>query len=77
MDIGLCSALSRGLVLSMPSSHTINNLSSFFTPPDGAEEFSSEDLLKIDVQYKVGNGLDDKDVKMFNQAKENNSKKYR
>ena len=53
----------------MPSPHAINNLSPFFTPPDGAEEFSSEDLLKIDVQYKVGNGLDDKDVRMLTKQK--------
>ena len=69
VDVGLCTALSRGLVLSIPSPHTINNLSPFFTPPDGAEEFSAEDFLKIDVQYKVDNGLDDKDVKMLTKQK--------
>ena len=47
----------------MPSPHSINNLSPFFTPPDGIEKFSTEDLLKIDIQYNVGNGLDDKDVR--------------
>jgi hypothetical protein len=63
VDVGLCTALSRGLILSVPSPHTINNLSPFFTPPDGVEEFSTEDLLKIDIQYNVDNGLDDKDVR--------------
>ena len=63
IDVGLCTALSRGLILSMPSPHSINNLSPFFTPPDAIENFSTEDLLKIDVQYNVGNGLDDKDVR--------------
>jgi hypothetical protein len=62
-DIGLCTALSRGLILSMPSPHAINNLSPFFTPPDGVETFSTKDLLKIDVQYHVGNGLEEKDVR--------------
>jgi hypothetical protein len=63
VDIGLCTALSRGLILSMPGTHTINNLSPFFTPPDGCEDLSSEKLLKIDIQARVGNGLDEKDVK--------------
>ena len=63
IDVGLCTALSRGLILSMPSPHSNNNLSPFFTPPDGIEKFSAEDLLKIDVQYNVGNGLDDKDMR--------------
>ena len=63
VDIGFCTALSRGLILSMPCSYLMNNLNPFFTPADGVENFSIENLLKIDIQYNVGNGLDDKDVK--------------
>ena len=63
VDVGLYTALSRGLILSMTRTHTINNLSPFFTPPDGCGDLSSENLLKIDVQARVGNGLDDKDVR--------------
>ena len=63
VDVGLCTALSRGLVLSMPSPHSINNLSPFFTPPDGVESFSTEDLSKMDIQYHVGNELEEKDLR--------------
>ena len=73
IDVGLCTALSRGSILSMPSPHSINNLSPFVTPSDGIENFSTEDLLKIDVQYNVGNGLDDKDVRKPSQ---NRTKPY-
>ena len=62
-DVVLCTVLSRGLLLSMPSPRSINNLSPFFTPADGIESCLTEDLLKIDIQYNVGNRLDDKDVR--------------
>ena len=71
VDIGLCTVLSRGLILSMPSPHSINNLFPRFTPPDGVESFSTEDLLKIDVQYHIGNGLEGKDVRKL--TKQNKS----
>ena len=71
IDVGLCTALSRGLILSMPSPHSINNLSPFFIPPDGVEKFSTEDLLKNDVQYNVSNGSDDKDARKLTKQNKN------
>ena len=54
--------LSPGLILSFLGNHSINNLSHFFTPPDGNKIFT-EDLLKINFLTKVGNGIEDNDAK--------------
>ena len=70
LDLGLCTAIARGLILSASGPDNITNLSPFFTPPEeGAEELSNEDLLKIDLQAKVGNGLEEKDVKLLTKQK--------
>ena len=34
IDVGMCTAMSRGLFLSLPDCWAINNFSPFFTPPE-------------------------------------------
>jgi len=65
IDTGMCTALSRGLILSLPDSWSINNFSPFFTPPDSQGSLTSENLLSIDVQSMVGNGIGEKELKLL------------
>lgn len=65
LDCGMCTALSKGLILSLPDSWAISNLLPFFTPSDSYGNLMSENLLQLEVQTMVGNGLGEKELKLL------------
>ena len=64
LSVGLCTSLNKGLILSNPTPHHINNLSPLFTPPshstssiDYGHDNNNQNLLESAVQASDGNGL--------------------